>query len=287
MADASESFEEATPEEKLAIAKHFVMHSPNGEVGDVLRDMKTLVGKDLITEEWENSTLARYNKSQFVAAGSGDDLIVQSKYSEIDGGKFINPNSSKAAKVDPKTMKLSDVEEVKLEDEFEDVRAATQKALDDYLKRYFVDNKGYGVVYASGADLSIVITMKNLNLANFWSGGWRSEYSIPVNTEGSVDLNGRVRINVHYFEDGNVQLNTDYRLEKPPGVKVTGDATETGTAIVKAITEIESDFHKKFEEFYMKMSSHTFKGLRRVLPKTGQKMEWRSAVHKIATEMAQ
>lgn len=287
--DDSESYEEATDAEKLAIAKHFVMHSPNGEVGDVVKDMRSLLNKDLVSDEWEKTVLTKYNKSQFVQVGSGDNLFVQSKYSMIDGGKFINPNSSKAATIDPKTQKVGDVEDVKLDDENEEVRAATQKAMNAYLKKHYTDNSahksGCAQVYANGGSLNVVVTMKNMNLANFWSGGWRSEYTIAVGAEGAVDLNGRIRVNVHYFEDGNVQLNTDFPIKQPPSVKISGDATATGKAIADAIERFESDFQNNFEKFFVEVSTQTFKAMRRNMPKTGQWMEWKSAVHQIGKEM--
>lgn len=287
--DDSESYEEATDAEKLAIAKHFVMHSPNGEVGDVVRDMRTLLNKELVTDEWEKTVLTKYNKSQFVQVGTGDNMFVQSKYSMIDGGKFINPNSSKAATIDPKTQKVGDVEDVKLDDENEEVRAATQKAMNAYLKKHYTNDNshksGCAQVYANGGSLNIVVTMKNMNLANFWSGGWRSEYTVAVGAEGAADLNGRIRVNVHYFEDGNVQLNTDFPIKQPPSVKVSGDAAATGKAIASAIEKFETDFQNNFEKFYVEMSTQTFKAMRRNMPKTGQWMEWKSAVHQIGKEM--
>ena len=58
--------------------------------------------------------------------------------------------------------------------------------------------------------LSVVISYKNLNQNNFWTGGWQSEWMTNVAKNGKVELEGRIRLNVHYYEDGNVQLNSNF-----------------------------------------------------------------------------
>jgi len=283
--ESDPDMEEATPKEKLAIAKHFIMQSPNGEVDDVVKDMKKLVGGNLITEEWENTVYAKYNKAQFVSIGKGDDMVICSKYSETSDGKFLNPNSKQSVAVNHKSGSVTDKSGAQVDDLVEEMRAATQKAVDSYLEKNYIDGKATCCVYGSQGKLDIVISAKNLNIANFWSGGWRSEYSVEVSNAGKAEMSGRVRINVHYFEDGNVQLNTDF---SPDGISVNvGDPASTAKEIAEAISKAETQFHEKLEMFYVNMHSETFKGMRRILPKKGTKMEWRAAVHKIANEMGE
>merc|ERR1712154_285371 len=70
---------------------------------------------------------------------------------------------------------------------------------------------GSGSVYVSPqGQIAIVISFKNLNPNNYWIGGWQSEWTLSVNKKGSTKLEGRIRINVHYYEDGNVQLNSTF-----------------------------------------------------------------------------
>jgi capping protein (actin filament) muscle Z-line, alpha len=60
-------------------------------------------------------------------------------------------------------------------------------------------------------EITIIISAKNVALHNFWSGSWRSVFTINVlKPGGKSQLNAKVKINVHYFEDGNVQLNTEF-----------------------------------------------------------------------------
>jgi len=87
---------------------------------------------------------------------------------------------------------------------------------------------------------------------------------------------------VHYFEDGNVQLHTNY--DKSQSITV-GDAAETGTEISKALNKIESEFQSNLEEMYVNMHRTTFKSMRRFLPITRQPMTWSSAAHSFASEV--
>jgi len=47
---------------------------------------------------------------------------------------------------------------------------------------------------------------------------------------------------------------------------------------------LENDFQLRLEKFYVQMHEATFKNMRRFLPKTGTKFDWRSGVHRLATE---
>lgn len=43
------------------------------------------------------------------------------------------------------------------------------------------------------------------------TGNSRARYALDVSSKGQVDLIANVKVNVHYFEDGNVQLNVDFK----------------------------------------------------------------------------
>jgi len=82
----------------------------------------------------------------------------------------------------------------------------------------------------------------------FRTGGWKSYYTLDVSSTGSKKLAGNIKVVVHYFEDGNVQLHTD--MEQSQDVSV-GDAEATGKAVAKAISNMESSFQSNLEEMYV------------------------------------
>jgi len=73
---------------------------------------------------------------------------------------------------------------------------------------------------------------------------------------------------VHYYEDGNVRLLTN----KDVSLSVGGGAT--GTEIVRQIAQVEKKYQEDLNRAFGQLSEGAFKGLRRQLPITRQKIEW-------------
>jgi len=130
----------------------------------------------------------------------------------------------------------------------------------------------YGKKEGRGFVITACISSAKFNPNNFWNGRWRSVWTCKVNPGSPVELSGRLRVNVHYYEDGNVQLTT----ETPKTLTATGgnDPASVADAVAKAIDKCETDYHNKLEQSYNTMGDTTFKALRRVLPITRQKIDW-------------
>lgn len=288
-AQEEDEFEEATPEQKRDVARHFLLSSPNGQVKEVAKDLKKLVGSTL-SPDFLVSTLRDYHKASFQVpktkkGGDGSSRVIVSGVSERGDDKYFDPESNKLYTLNVKTGQVTAEEDAKedLDGEVEEYRSQTQTAVRGYYDSVYEKNKGTCAVFGNDdGTLTIIISTKNLNLANYWSGGWYSFWKVSVAEQGEVTLSGTVRSNVHYFEDGNVQLNTSYK----PSKKVTvSDPESTGKAVADAIMKLEMDLHKNLEAYYVRLHDHTFKAMRRFRPKTGTKFDWKSASHKIAREI--
>eukprot|EP00483_Globobulimina_turgida_P006481 UN06491 len=96
-----------------------------------------------------------------------------------------------------------------------------------------------------------------------------------------MKLDGRIRLNVHYFEDGNVQLNSTF-VEN--GEVDVGEPVTTANAVINTIQTLENDFQSRLDQFYVQMHDSTFKNMRRFLPKIGKRMDWRTSVHALVAE---
>jgi len=59
------------------------------------------------------------------------------------------------------------------------------------------------------------------SVASYRNGRWRSVWTAKI-SGSKVTLNGHIQVNVHYYEDGNVQLNTEFKKSVPAegGVRV-------------------------------------------------------------------
>ncbi|EHA50729.1 F-actin-capping protein subunit alpha [Pyricularia oryzae 70-15] len=96
------------------------------------------------------------------------------------------------------------------------------------------------------------------------NGRWRSLYTLDP-ASGAID--GSIKVDVHYYEDGNVRLLTD----KATTATVP---SATGSAIVKEIGSSEKKYQEELNRGFTDLSEGAFKGLRRQLPVTRQKIEW-------------
>ncbi|GAA5930490.1 Cap1p [Sporobolomyces koalae] len=106
------------------------------------------------------------------------------------------------------------------------------------------------------------------NPSNYWTGRWRSKYVVDHETG---TLEGTAMINIHYYEQGNVQLSTTLTS------KSQLSPSPTPEQIVAAIKASEQSFSSSLSSTYSVLSDDTFKGLRRALPKTRSKIDWNKA----------
>lgn len=79
-----------------------------------------------------------------------------------------------------------------------------------------------------------------------------------------------VRVDVHYYEDGNVALTTRKTI---PETNVEGGGG-SGEAIVRKIAALEKQYQEEVNRGVVGMNEGMFKGLRRQLPVTRQRIEW-------------
>lgn len=112
------------------------------------------------------------------------------------------------------------------------------------------------VLWNSVSDRGSLIPLRN--------GRWRSLY---IFDPSSGTLEGSIKVDVHYYEDGNVRLLTN----KPVSQSVPSG---TGAGIVREIATTEKKYQEEMNRSFTNLSEGAFKGLRRQLPVTRQKIEW-------------
>jgi len=285
---ADEDYEQATAEQKLNIATYFLLSSPTGEIEDVITDVKKLVNDPaVLSEDTLPKILANYNTEQLTSAVDPDgNAVLITTYGQVAPDLFLDPNTGRVLRFDHRKRKITEATEQKqvLKDSIAKYRAAIASSLPSYVDANFKEGKCVTAVYgADNGTITVCISAKNVHLGNFWTGGWRSVFSLNVSSPGSTEIKASVKINVHYFEDGNVQLNT--HVEKTTNVTVTNDDETTGKNVVVAIAQIEAEFQSQLEEMYVNMHRTTFKAMRRLLPVSRSPMVWNLAAHSLASEV--
>ena len=165
----------------------------------------------------------------------------------------------------------------------EDTRDAVQKAIDKYVSAYYrndKDAKSAAAVYStSDGKLEIRICGVASDLRNYWSGRWKSSYTVDL---GTSTITGSTKLLAHYFEDGNVQMQTSQNFKGT----FTAQGEALGTALTDMIKKFESDLHNELGEMYTSMSAETFKDMRRILPVTKQKFDWSGVSSKLNSTMS-
>ena len=95
-------------------------------------------------------------------------------------------------------------------------------------------------------------------------------------------------MNVHYYEQGNVQLSTTHAisLALPPAIDPSGGAS-AATKVLAVVEAEEGRYQTSLTEAYAEMGEKTFKGLRRALPMTRSKLEWERVLgYKLGAELS-
>lgn len=72
---------------------------------------------------------------------------------------------------------------------------------------------------------------------------------------------------MHYYEDGNVALTTKKKIS-------IDNAGNTGAEVVRKVAQAEKTYQEELNRAFVGMNEQSFKGLRRQLPVTRQKVEW-------------
>ncbi|EAL22672.1 hypothetical protein CNBB1210 [Cryptococcus deneoformans B-3501A] len=108
------------------------------------------------------------------------------------------------------------------------------------------------------------------NPSNFWTGRWRTRWVVD---QAAGKVNGIINVNVHYYEQGNVQLATNHTASFPCPTEPNGSQS-IASQIVTTISKIETNYQLELNDVYNELGEKAFRALRRTLPVTRQKVDW-------------
>ncbi|KAJ5933278.1 hypothetical protein N7516_007767 [Penicillium verrucosum] len=252
----------------VELVSAFIEGAPPGELSDVVADVQALTseGEDVISSLLP--AFKRYNETQLATVklpGSSQEVIV-SGFNELEDNRYFDPESQTSFGVDHTTQTASAAQSYVLESEHADLIKSLLKSFGVHAREHY-PNCSYGVYpIENDSAVAMVLVANRYSPNNFWNGRFRAIYQLPVSSSSSV-LTGNIHVDVHYYEDGNVALNTT----KPINISVPSVSAES---IVSRIAAAERDYQEALNRAFVQTSEGVFKGLRRQLPITRQKVEW-------------
>lgn len=109
----------------------------------------------------------------------------------------------------------------------------------------------------------MLLSSHNLNIKNFWTGEWLSFWTLKK-LDSKFHIEGDVKINTYYYEEGNIQFNLDKKFST--AIDLENEGEEAAKEVIEFIRKSENELHVSLDKLFENLSNEYIKPLRRKLP---------------------
>lgn len=238
--------------------------------------MRKVVADGVLTDSIAASIARTYNlrNCKIVVTPDGNTSPL-SDILELDPTHYVDPFSGSTYSLDHLSISTS-ASDVKrpTDDTRNEIKDALQPELKKYIQSFYVSDPSAAMAYAKDKKVLVVLAGEKVNLRNFWSGKWNSTWTVSFDADNKASISGEVKVHVHYFEDGNLQLATSKRCDSVVLTSASPSTAQVVSKVIDHIKQFEISLQSGLEEMYNAMNNETFKSMRRVMPITREKMAW-------------
>jgi len=249
----------------VKVAQYIIKKTPIGHLGKSLENLNALVGEQVMKTDQVQSEIHKYGETHLSSVENNftNTKVVISNLTKDAEGFYYDQGQKVKFKI--ANGEVQEAQETECSDE---LRAVVENKVKEYINKcYKTDVTKYNVYYAENK-IVVLISAHNLNLKSFWSGEWLSTWEMNVS---SKQINGTLKANTYYYEEGNIQFNLDTKFN---GSATGSDNNAIAVSLVEFIKKSENSVQLELEKVYDELSENYIKPLRRKLPITGTKMNW-------------
>jgi len=166
-----------------------------------------------------------------------------------------------------------------------DLNTAIAALLKTYMESNFAQNSTKGVSCSYSCEpsaslnhsLDIKTRVEKINLKNLHAGSWSATYT--YDTEQKI-MTGNVKLHAHYFENGNVQLQSSQSFDST--VIKGNEIGDLAKSILSQMKKWEDQIMRALSNMFDNLNDSVLKSMRRVLPVSRVKMDWNLRKHRMA-----
>ena len=250
------------------IAKYIINHTPVGLLDSALINLKVLVKKDVIDSPEIQQELNKYKQDHLIPIKIPNlqKKVIISPYNK-DSDEFYYDQIQKIRfklnnKYEPENIEEYDVNT--------EIFRKIWRRVDEYIKKYYKENNiHYNVYHNTFMDkIQILISGKISDNKNSWVGEWISIWRFDLEQK---NMEGEIRINTVYNEDGNVQFNLKKNYE---GKIKSKDESDIADEIINFIEKKENEVHDCIGKINDNISEEYVKPLRKRISIIEKDMNW-------------